>query len=90
MHIWKFKIEAVEFAIDARLLKTATMDIPFQLHHLKQLSELSESLFPSHLQAGYHVNCVPNDNWVHCGEVFKETWSEEISDKCAVVIIIYV
>ena len=36
------------------------MDIPFELQHLKQILKFSEALFPAHLQAGYHVNCVPD------------------------------
>ena len=54
-------------------MKTATMDIPFELQHLEQISEFSEALFPSHLQAGYHVNSVPDGSWVHCGEAYKAT-----------------
>ena len=61
-------------------MKTATMYIPFELQHLKQISEFSETLFSSHLQAGYHVNCVPNGSWIHCSEVFKVIWSKELSD----------
>ena len=26
---------------------------------------------------------MPDGNWVHCGEVLKETWSGELSDKYA-------
>ena len=67
-------MEVVGLAVEARLLmKTVTMDILFKLQHLKQISEFSEALFPSHLQGGYSVNCVPNDSWVLCGEVFKTT-----------------
>ena len=69
-------------------MKTVTMDISFELQHLKQISEFSKALFPSHLQGGYSVNCVPNGSWVLCGEVFKTTWSEELSDKCAAVIYV--
>ena len=72
------------------IMKTATMDIRFELQHLEQISEFSEVLFPSHFQAGYHhVSCVPNGGWVHCGEVIKATWSEELSDKCAAVIYVW-
>ena len=39
--------------------------------------------------AGYHVNCVLDSSWVHCGEVLKATWSEELSDKCAAVIYVW-
>ena len=82
-------MEAVELAVEARLLmKTVTMDIPFKLQHLKQISEFSEALFPSHLQAGYRVNCVPDGSWILCGEVLKAMWSEELSYKCAAVICV--
>ena len=57
----------------------------FELQHLKQISKFSEALFPSHLQGGYRVNCVPDGSWVLCGEVVKAMWSEELSDKCAAV-----
>ena len=70
-------------------MKTVTMDISFKLQHLKQISEFSETLFPSRLQAGYHVNRVPDGSWVHCGEVLKEKWSGELSDKCATVIYVW-
>ena len=73
-------MEAVELTVE---VKTATMDIPFELQHLKQISEFSEALSPYHLQAGYHVNCVSDGSWVHCGKVLKATWSGEISDKYA-------
>ena len=63
------------------------MDILFKLQHLEQISEFGEALFPSHLQAGYHVICVPDGSWIHCGEVFKATRSEELSDKCAVIYV---
>ena len=47
-------------------------------------------MFPSFLQAGYHVNCVPDcSSWVYCGEVLKATWSGELSDKCAAVICVW-
>ena len=71
------------------LMKTATMYIPFELQHLKQISEFSEALFSSHLQAGYHVNCAPNGSWIHCSEVFKVIWSKELSDKCAAVTYVW-
>ena len=48
------------------LMKRVTVDILFELQHLEQISEFSEALFPSHLQAEYHVNCVPDGSWVHC------------------------
>ena len=35
MLILNFKMEAVELIVEARLLKTATMDIPFKLQHLE-------------------------------------------------------
>ena len=70
-------------------MKTATMDIPFELQYLKQISELSEALFPSCLQAGYHVNCVPGGSWVHCGEVPKAMQSGELSYKCRLVIYVW-
>ena len=70
-------------------MKTVTMDISFKLQHLKQISEFSETLFPSRLQAGYHVNRVPDGSWVHRGEVLKEKWSGELSDKCATVIYVW-
>ena len=58
-------MEVVELAVEVRLLmKTVTMDISFELQHLEQISEFSEALFTSHLQAGYHVNCVLNGSWV--------------------------
>ena len=83
-------MDAVEFAVEVRfLMKTVTMDISFKLQHVEQISEFSEALFPSHLQAGYCVNCVPGGSWVLCGEVFKVTWSEELSDKCAAVIYVW-
>ena len=46
-------------------------------------------MFPSHLQGGYCVNCVPDGSWVHCSEVFKATWSEELSDKRTAVIYVW-
>ena len=70
-------------------MKTATMDIPFELQHLEQISEFNKALLPYHLQAGYYVNCVPDGSWIHCGEVFKATWSEELSDKCIAVIYVW-
>ena len=81
-------MEAVELAAQARLLmKTVTVDISFKLQHLKHISEFSEALFPTHLQNGHCVNCVPNGSWVLCSEVFKAKGSEEeSSDKCAAVI----
>ena len=69
--IWNFKMEAVELK-QGFLMKIATIDIPFDLQHLKQSSEFREALFSSHLQAGYHVYCVPDDSWVHCGEVLSQ------------------
>ena len=40
-------MEAVELAVEARfLMKTVTMDISFELQHLKQISEFSKALFP--------------------------------------------
>ena len=82
-------MKAVELTVEERLLmKTVTMDILFELQHLKQILGFSEALFPSHLQGGYSVNCVPNGSWVLCGEVFKATWSKELSDKCAAVIYV--
>ena len=68
------------------LMKTISTDIKFELQHLEEISEFSDALFPSHLQAGYRVNCVPEGSWVLCGEVFKATWSEELSDRCAAVV----
>ena len=42
-------MEAVELVVEARfLIKTVTMEILFELQHLKQFSESSEALFPSH------------------------------------------
>ena len=70
-------------------MNPATIDIPFKLRHFEQISEFNEGLFPSCLQAGYHVNCVLNGSYVHCGEVPKATWSGEISDKCASVIYVW-
>ena len=69
-------------------MKTVAMDIPFKLH-LEQISEFTEALFPSCLQAGYHVNCVLNGSLVHCGEFVKATWSGVLSDKCAAVINVW-
>ena len=81
MHIWNFKIKAVELAIEARLLnENSHHGYSIQLQHHEQISEFSEALFPSHLQACYSVNCVPDGSWVYCGEVFKVTQSEELSD----------
>ena len=71
------------------LMKTVTMDISFKLQHLKQVSKLSEALFPSHIQAGYCVNCIPDGSCVLCVEVFKAMWSEGLSDKCAAVIYVW-
>ena len=77
-------------AVEARLLmKTVTMDISFELQHLEQTSRFSKALFPSHLQGGYHVICIPDGSWVLCGEVLKATWSEGLSDKCAAVIYVW-
>ena len=76
-------MEAVELTVEARLLITATMDIPFELQYLGYISEFSEALFPSHLQASYHVNSVPDSSRVHCSEVLKATWPGKSSDKCA-------
>ena len=70
-------------------MKTATMDIPFELQHMEYISEFSEALFPSHLQAGYFVNCVPDGSWVHCGEVLKAMWSGKLRNKYAAVIYVY-
>ena len=70
-------------------MNAATMDIPFKLRHFEQISEFSEGLFPSFLQAGYHVNCVLNGSWVHYGEVPKATWSGELSYKCRLVIYVW-
>ena len=69
-------------------MKTGTMDIPFELQHLKQILEFSEALFPSPSQAGYHVNCVLNGSWVHCGEVIKAMWSGGLSGKCIAVLYV--
>ena len=70
-------MKAVELAVETRILddNSPPMDIPFDLQQLKYISEPSETLFSSYLQAGYHVNCVPGGNWVHCDKVPKETWS---------------
>ena len=82
-------MKAVELAVEARLLmKTITMAISFELKHFEQISEFCEALFPSHLKGDYSVNCVPNGSWVLCGDVFKATWSEELSKKCAAVIYV--
>ena len=82
-------MEAVEPAVEARLLmKTVTMDI-LSVLHLKQISEFSETLFPTQLQGNYHVNCVTDGSWVLCGEIFKAKGSEESSDKCAAVIYVW-
>ena len=70
-------------------MKITTIDILFELRHLKQISEFTEALFPTYLQTGFSINCVPNGNWVHCGEVLKATWLGELSDKCAAVIYVY-
>ena len=61
MNIWNFKMEVVELAVEVRLLNENSHNgyIPFKLQHLEQISEFSEALSPSHLQAGYHLNCVP-------------------------------
>ena len=71
------------------LMKTVTTDMSFKLTHLKQVSEFSEALFPSHLQGGFYVNCVLDGSWVLCGQIFKATWSEELIDKCAAVIYVW-
>ena len=79
----------MELAVEARLLmKTVTMAISFELR-LEQISEFSVALFLFHLQVGYHVSCVPDCSWVLFSEVFKATWSEELSDKCAAVIYVW-
>ena len=50
-------MEGVELAVEARLLdENSLMDILFELQHLKQISKLSEAMFPPRSQAGYHVN----------------------------------
>ena len=70
-------------------MKTTTIDIPFELRHLKWISEFTEALFPTYLQTGFSINCMPNGNWVCCGEVLKATWLGELSDKCTAVIFVY-
>ena len=71
-------------------MNTVTMDILFKLQQLEQISEVSEVLLPSCLQAGYHVNCVcDGSSWVYCEEVLKATWSRELSDKCSGVIYVW-
>ena len=68
-------------------MTTVTMDISFKLQHLEQISEFSEALFPSHLQGGYRVICVPEGSWILCGEALKAMWVEKFCDKCAAVIM---
>ena len=70
-------------------MKTTIKDIPFELQHLEYISEFSKTLFPSLLQAGYYVNCVPDGSWVHSGEVPNAMWSGELSAKCAAVIYVW-
>ena len=50
MHIWNFKVKAVELAIETRILddNSPPMDIPFDLQQLKYISEPSETLFSSY------------------------------------------
>ena len=72
-------------------MKSATVDIPFELQYLEQISEFSEAC---HLATSWYlrqadINCVPNSSWVCCDEVFKATWSGELSDKCAAVIYVW-
>ena len=86
--ISKWRQQSLQFK-QGFLMNTVTMDILFKLQRLEQISEVSEALFPSFLQAGYHVNCVPDGSWVYCGEVLKATWSGELSDKCAGVIFVW-
>ena len=43
-------------------------------------------LFPSRLQANCPVNCMLDSSQVQCGEIYKATWSEDLSDKCATVV----
>ena len=89
MHIWNFWMEAVNWVeLTVEAMKTVTMVISFELH-LEQISNFGEALFPSHLQGGFYVNCVPDSSWILCGEVFKVTWSEDLSDKCAAVIYVW-
>ena len=70
-------------------MKTVTMDTSFELKHLEHISQFSEALFLSLSQGGYHISCIPDGSWVHCDEVFKATWSEELNDKCAAVIYVW-
>ena len=66
-------METVELTVEARLLDENNHNISFELQYLEQISESSDILFRSHLQAGYHVNCVLDANWVDCGEVLNAT-----------------
>ena len=76
-------MEAVELAVEARLFNENN-------HNGYSILVSTSLLFPSHLQAGYHVNYVPDGSWVHCGEVLKATWSGELSGKCTCAAVIYV
>ena len=82
-------MEAIELAVEARLLNGHShYEYSIRVTTSQADSEFSEALFPSYLQAGYHINCVPDVSWVYCNEVFKATWPEELSDKCVAVICV--
>ena len=66
-------MEVVGLAVEVRLLMKTITSFELPVQHLKQISEFSEALFPSHLQGGYCVICVPDGSWVLCGEVLKAT-----------------
>ena len=78
-------MEAVELAVEARLLmKRVTIWICHSSYNTSR-SRFQSLVKPCFLQGGYSVNCVPNGSWVLCGEVFK---SEELNDKCATVFYV--
>ena len=79
-------MEAVELAVEAKLLDENSYDGYSIRVTTPRVDFRVQSLL---LQAGYHVNCVPDGSWVHCGEALKATWSGESSDKCAAVIYVY-
>ena len=77
-------MEAVELTVETRLLAENSHNG----QHLEQVLGFGEALFLSHLNAGYHVNCVPNGSWVHCGDILNATQSGKLNDNCATVIYI--
>ena len=83
-------MEAMEFTVEATLLDENSYNgYSIQITTPRIDFRVSEALFPSYLQADYHVNCLPNGSQVHCGEVLQATWSGDLSDKCAAVIYVW-